>query len=283
MADENTTEDTEKSGSGLDIDWLRTIAGALAAITTAVLLSTLGAAGTLLGAALGSIAATVGTAVYSQGLARSKARLAAVQEQALGKVGVAQAEVRRSARRGDTSRLPQAEEHLAEAADMLDPSVEGAPGDELAGPAPTWRERLAVLPWKRIALVAAGLFVLVMVVISAFEALTGKPVSSYTGGSDSDGGTSITRITGGGSSDEDGDKDRGPKQGEPSDGTRPSDGTTPSGQPTDGPSGGTSSETPEMDPRDEEPEQSPSPEPTPEAPTPSAEPSAPAPSPTTTP
>jgi hypothetical protein len=56
----------------LEIDWLKALAGALAAVTAAVLLSTLGAAGTLIGAAVGSVAATIGSAVYAQGLAHSK-------------------------------------------------------------------------------------------------------------------------------------------------------------------------------------------------------------------
>lgn len=265
MADDDTT----RSEPALDIDWLKTIAGALAAITTAVLLSTLGAAGTLLGAALGSVAATVGTAIYSQGLARSRAKLAAVQEQALSKVGAAQSEVRRASRRDDASRLPRAEQQLAEAADMLD---RGEVPDA-AEPVP-WRERLAGLPWKRIAIAAAGLFLVVVVVISAFEALTGRTVSSYTGGSDKDGGTSITRITGGGSSseqdggDRDGDRDPGqsPQQGDPSDGAEPDDGTAPTGEPSE--------EAPTQEPSEE-----PSVEPTPlaPAPTPSTVPSAPAP------
>ena len=82
----------------LDIDWLKTIAGALAAVSSAVLLSTLGAAGTIIGAALGSVIVTVGGALYSQGLARSRERLLQAQTAALRKVGVAQAEVRRAGR-----------------------------------------------------------------------------------------------------------------------------------------------------------------------------------------
>ncbi|MDN4159985.1 hypothetical protein [Nocardioides abyssi] len=277
MADDDTSQDAAKAPSGLDIDWVRTIAGALAAITTAVLLSTLGAAGTLIGAALGSVAATVGTAVYSQGLARSRAKLAEAQERALHKVGEAQAEVRRAARRGDPSRLPRAEAQLAEAADELDPSADGPGADDGDADSPTWRERLAVLPWKRITLVAGGLFLLVVVVISVFEALTGRTVSSYTGGSDSDGGTTITRITGGGGgsgSDDDG-RDGGPRDpqqspADPSGSTTPSDGGTPSTDPVP------SSEAPTEDPSTE-----PSVEPTPEVPTPT--PSAPLPSPTGTP
>src|SRR3546814_13124678 len=54
----------------LEIDWVKTLAGALAAVSSAVLLSTLGAAGTLICAALGSITLTVTSAFYSQGLAQ---------------------------------------------------------------------------------------------------------------------------------------------------------------------------------------------------------------------
>jgi hypothetical protein len=151
-------------GSKLDIDWSNTLAGALAAVSSAVLLSTLGAAGTLIGAAVGSLAATIGTALYAQGLAKSREKVAQAQETALNKVGVAQAEVRRARRRGSSgataeTHLEQAEEQLAEAeaelGDALDGGrdhgdnhgdqvLEGFPDDDIK---PAWRERLAVLPW----------------------------------------------------------------------------------------------------------------------------------------
>ena len=90
------------------------------------------------------------------------------------------------------------------------------------GPAaPGWRERLAMLPWKRISLVAAALFAATLVTITAFEIAAGKPVSSMTGGSDGDGRTTLCRLgggSGGGSSTED-DK-------------APTDGTSPSGEPS---------------------------------------------------
>ncbi|WP_164477780.1 hypothetical protein [Nocardioides pantholopis] len=187
---------TDQNPPKLDIDWVKTAAGALAAVSSAVLLSTLGAAGTLIGAALGSVAATVTTALYSQGLARSKAKVAAVQEQALQKVGIAQTEVRRAGRRPDASQahLEHAEDQLAEAKDGLDDL------QDTAGTS-SWRQVLAGLPWKRIALLSAGVFLIAVVAISLFEALSGKPVSSYTGGSDQDGRTSISRLTGSGGDD----------------------------------------------------------------------------------
>ncbi len=89
---------TPDSPQKLEIDWLKTAGGAFAAVSSAFLLSTLGAAGTIIGAALGSVIVTVGGALYTQGLARSHQRLARVQSLAVRKVGVTQAEVRRAAR-----------------------------------------------------------------------------------------------------------------------------------------------------------------------------------------
>ena len=219
----------------LDIDWLKTIAGALAAVSSAVLLSTLGAAGTIIGAALGSVIATVGGALYSQGLARSRERLAQAQSLALRRVGIAQAEVRRASRhQGDD---PAVDAHLAHADERLGEAKAdlGAIADE--PPAVGWRERLVVLPWKRISLVAAGLFATAILAITAFELLAGESVSSITGGTDGDGGPTITRIGGGSDTSRD---DRAPSDdtatpsGEPS--SELSDEASPTPEPTDEPS-----------------------------------------------
>jgi hypothetical protein len=174
----------------LEIDWLKTLAGALAAVSTAVLLSTLGAVGTLIGAALGSVAATVGSAVYAQGLARSKHAVLKAQETALLKVGIAQAEVRRASRRDgeqQAAHLDLADERLGEAKEEL---------DEAALQPLTWADRLRVLPWRRITLAAAATFVVVVVAISSFEAISGRSVSSFTGGSSTDQGSTLGGVAG---------------------------------------------------------------------------------------
>lgn len=149
----------------LEIDWLKVAAGALAAISSAVLLSTLGAAGTIAGAAIGSVALSTGSAFYSQGLARSRDRITRAQATALRRMGLTRAEV----------------EAVAEEPARL-----------------AWRARLGLLPWRRIGLYAAGLFVAAVVTITAFEMIAGRSVASYTGGDDSD-ATTITQIVGGGS------------------------------------------------------------------------------------
>lgn len=248
----------------LDIDWRKTIAGALAAVSSAVLLSTLGAAGTIIGAAIGSVAATVTGALYQQGLVRSRTAVLKAQEATLGKVGVAQAEVRRAARlQGDDAaveaHLDHADETLDEARADLD-----ATGEEPAEDPTTWRDRLITLPWKRISLLAAGLFLIAVVAITAFELATGESVSQVTGGSDSDSGTTIGGVTGGGGSSDD-DKNRRRDNGGTTD-PSPSDSTTTGdSEPAPAPSpSGSSSTSPSATPT----ESAPSPSETPSATTP---------------
>jgi hypothetical protein len=243
------TSDTPQK---LEIDWLKTAGGAFAAVSSALLLSTLGAAGTIIGAALGSVIVTVGGALYTQGLARSHQRLAHVQTAALRKVGVAQAEVRRAARRqGDDGAV---DAHLAYADERLDDVHEDL--DALADVAtgPGWRERLVSLPWKRISLVAAGVFAAAVVAITAFELVAGESVSSITGGSDGGSGPTIGRISGGSDQDSPQNDDKVPTDVE----STPSD--APSSEPPDQP---TPTDAPSTEPTPTQ-----TPEPTTSAPTP---------------
>jgi hypothetical protein len=122
------------------------------------------------------------------------------------------------------SRGPSTPDEAAEdapaAGEDLQPGA--APEEARNPPAGGFTTVLAGLPWKRIAVVATGLFVAAMVVILAFELVTGRAVSSYTGGSDSDRSTSIPGLGGGRSQDDpDGDQDD----------PQPTPGATPSGEP----------------------------------------------------
>ena len=252
---------THDTSTNLEIDWLKTAGGAFAAVSSAFLLSTLGAAGTIIGAALGSVIVTVGGALYSQGLVRSQQRLAQVQNAAMRKVGVAQAEVRRAARHtGDTeavgAHLAHVEERLHDVKDDL-----GTMPNEPTGPG--WRKRLVVLPWKRITLIAAGLFAAAVLAITAFELVAGQTISSITGNTDGGGGPTISRIGGGSDRDTPRDDNKVPPDNQPS----PSD--TPSNEPSDQP----------------EPTNVPTIEPTPatELPTPATTPTTPTPTVPTTP
>lgn len=204
----------------LEIDWLKAIAGSLAAVASAVLLSTLGAAGTIIGAAIGSLVVTIGSALFTEGLATSKRSIEKVQSSAAQKVGIAEAEVSRAGRAEDAaareSHLEHAGERLAEANQELDAAALAA----TAGPG--WRERFAALPWKHIAWVSGALFLAAIVAITAFELVAGRSVSSITGGSGG-GRTTIGHVRGGSG----GGQGSG---GSPS----PSETTRPSDQPTQG-------------------------------------------------
>ena len=216
----------------LDIDWPKTIAGALAAVVSAVLLSTLGAAGTLVGAALGSLIVTVSSAVFAQGLATSKETLSKAQARALQKVGVAQADVERAGHVQDPAvradQVEQAQQRLAAANRELDDAGRGGRG--------SLGDRLRALPWRRILLVSGALFVAAMVVITVFELAVGRSVSSITGGS-SGGGTTIGDVSDDGGRDRRQDRDRDdeqPPEGptSPGQGPSPSDRSTPEESPT---------------------------------------------------
>jgi hypothetical protein len=263
------TDMSEDNGGRLDIDWLRTMAGALAAVSSAVLLSTLGAAGTLIGAALGSVVATVGGALYTQGLASSREQLARAQSAARHHVGIAQSELRRAQRQpGDgaagDAHVAQAEERLEEAQDELD-TLDEEPA------LPDWRERIRALPWRQISILAAGVFVAAILAITAFELATGDSVSEITGGTDGEGGTTISRL--GGGSDDAGSKDESPKD------DQPDEQEAPAGRPSDEPSADTSATTKPDETPTSAPSGTPTSGPTLEVPSETTEPSEPAPSP----
>ncbi|GAB4012392.1 hypothetical protein [Nocardioides ultimimeridianus] len=199
---------TKQDDAPAKIDWPSVLAGAGAAVTVAVLLSTLGAAGTLVGAGLGSVVATVSTALYKQALQSSRRKMAEVQATALHRVGQAQQEVRRAAARSDSptvaSDLARADAHLEGASSELDDGTEEEPAEPAplsVDPAPPAahaapRRGLATLPWRRVALLSAAVFVVAMLAISGFEMLAGKSVSSLTGGTTTDKRTSVTGLFG---------------------------------------------------------------------------------------
>jgi hypothetical protein len=201
----------------LGVDWLKAVAGALAAVSTTVLLSTLGAAGTLIGAAVGSIAATVATAVYSQGLDRSRAR-------------VRQLAVRPGAFPVDPA-APVPPVEPTPASD--DPAVRRAGG---------WLERLRSLRWGRLLPAALVMFLVVIAAVTVFELASGRTLASTVRGDDS-GGTTISHVTGNSS----GSKHRTPtpsddasptsepsgSTGSPSASATPSESTSPTAEPSE--------------------------------------------------
>src|SRR5699024_8004214 len=183
---------------GLQINWLGASGSALGAVTSAVLLSTLGAAGTLIGAALGSLIITVGGSVYAYSLQRAKSGL----EKTAGRVKESTQRIGKSDGRAAqepisaTSDRRMADHSRSAEADDVE-NVTSTPEEK-----PSWQQTLRSMPWKRIAALAGGLFVLTMVIVFVFELSTGRPVSSFTGGTSRDStGTTFSGLTNRGTED----------------------------------------------------------------------------------
>lgn len=157
---------------------------ALASVSGAVLASWLGVAGTLIGAAMLSIVATVGSAAYTYSL-RASSQVITI-------------------RRRPGGRPVQVEERE-----------------------PWWR----ALPWPRVALASIAVLGVSLLALTAFEGLTGKPVSSLTTGKDG-GGTTISRAVGASGTDSSPDDQPDEPADIPTDDTTPSPTTDPSTDPS---------------------------------------------------
>lgn len=254
------------------VSWVQVAGSALAAVSSAVLLSTLGVAGTVIGAAVGSVVASVGTSLYTRTLDVSRQQVAA-QAAALRRVTRAHSDLDDAVSamsRGDAtsaSRIARAGEELDRAEQVLaagsagqhdgtlhtlEPdgdalSDEAARGVPPGASAPQGLRRVLAetLSWKRVAIVAGAVFLVTMVTITAFEMATGRAVSTYTGGSDRQTGSTVpglerdnrpaTPTPSDGATDDDGEPAEEPTD-TPSDAASPTEGALPTDEPTTSPS-----------------------------------------------
>lgn len=162
----------------LEISWIGSVGSALGAVTSAVVLSTLGVGGTIIGAALGSLVITVGGSIYSQSLQRTKDHVGE-------RVNVGRPKPRPS----NGAQPPHAT--------ARDAGPVGTSVDEVDKPSKdAGRGILQRLPWKHIIGVTVALFAITMALILVFELSAGRKVSSFTGGTSGTGGTSIPGISG---------------------------------------------------------------------------------------
>lgn len=142
-------------------------AGALSAVTVAVLGSQLGAAGTLIGAAGASVITTVGTAVYQASLERSRERVRLLAQRTRSSP---------ISRDGSWTEQPRPAPLRSEQFD------DGAgQGSDHQGPDQRLRPRdrsrkLAALRWGAVVVGALGAFLLAMMVITGFEVATGQTI-----------------------------------------------------------------------------------------------------------
>jgi hypothetical protein len=199
--DRNPEEDmseqaaAERIWSGIDIT--KTLGGALAAVCAAVLGSFLGVAGTLIGAALASIIGTIGTEIYTRSLKRGAEKLQTL-----------------------------APAFVTAPAAVGTPEVAAATEDDKPSETVPEANRGHTIRWKRVALLAAGVFVLTMGALTLVELMAGKSVASMVGHGSS-GTTTFSSVTT--SSGKDQQQDRDTPVPQPSTGTT----TKPTGTPTD--------------------------------------------------
>jgi hypothetical protein len=174
---------------------LASVAGAVVAATIA---SFFGVSGTIVGVAIGSAAATIGTAVVAQSIDRTHhaVRQAVVRApdtsllRRLGGTNVAGAV---------TEGVPEAAAPVTEAVTSNEVRGDEAPVTEITSPGP----RTAVVPeaeapaeaprrlnWRVVAVTSLIVFVLVLAIITLVELGAGKPLADLFGGSPGN-GTSI--------------------------------------------------------------------------------------------
>jgi len=173
---------------GLQVNWVGAVGSGLGSVTSAVLLSTTGAAGTWIGAGIGTFIITVGGAIYAYYLQRAKTGIEKTADKL--KTGV-------QSKRPQKTTTITAERDPNEPARSQSTSTDVDTGSHAAGQLdkPTFKEALKNIRWKRVAVLGAALFAITMAIIFIFELATGRPVSSYTGGTSPDStGTSITGV-----------------------------------------------------------------------------------------
>ncbi len=157
----------------MEFSLTKILASALASITAAVAASRFGIDGTLIGAGLMSIIASVSTAFYSSTMKTTKA---VAKKKLVREDPAADGEQAATPAEGTADDTPGGDDAPAPAPSPVDPSP---------------RSRLAWIRWERVAAAAVVIFVVSMGVITAVEALAKEPVSVLVGAERTGARTSI--------------------------------------------------------------------------------------------
>jgi hypothetical protein len=143
-----------------EVSWLQVAASVLAAVTAAWIASRLGVAGTIVGAALGSLVVTITSAFYSNTLHHGRTLLIQTQTGTMIQRRVEDGEV---------------QEALDEVADVDSPAKSAQFVDtELDGAGPR-------LHWKTIIVTTVVVLALAIAAISTYELVTGRTLDGSTG------------------------------------------------------------------------------------------------------
>ncbi|MCC9309252.1 hypothetical protein LN042_19540 [Kitasatospora sp. RB6PN24] len=169
-----------EDGRRIDLSMTQVAASALAAVVGAVLASELGVYGTIIGAAVVSIGATCGGAVFQHLFRRTGEQLREVTEWSPGR----RANGLRQIPASDTAPLPLAWRDEPDGPGRPQPLPDGSWS---ASPVRRARRRWT---WKGYAAVSALVFVLAMIPIVAVELASGQNLHAITTGQEG-GGTSI--------------------------------------------------------------------------------------------
>ena len=161
----------------LDMSGTQLVGGAFAAMTAAVIGAQLGVAGTVLGAAIGSVVAGTAGSLYTASLKHTQTKIAAAF---IGRVGDTPVRITSDDRTTDDRTTVDGWHAItqptaaAAAPASPDPVATAAEIDPAGGPA-------ARGPWKPILVATVAVFLLAIAGITAFELLTGQPVSGGQG------------------------------------------------------------------------------------------------------
>lgn len=169
------------------------LAGALAAVTAAVLGSTMGFAGTVAGAGLASVITTVGGTIYLRSIQRTRERVATVREMVVARAGassVTLVEERTDEGAGPDAGAQGAVADLADGTgletrtEVVAPASEGSDtqpntgGSTRSGATPPVRRKVR---WPALIGASALAFALGMLVIFGVELVRGEPLSGGDG------------------------------------------------------------------------------------------------------
>lgn len=173
MTAPNSTSEDQKPRR-IEVSLMQVSAAALAAVTAAVVGSTLGVAGTLVGAASASMILNVGTAVYRASLEQSRRKIRSLAQRA-GSRPVP----RDASEAGSSDSAPSAQTGDEQPTDTTEPGVEpdAESGTEPEPSAKSGSRRFSRLRWGAVAVGTLGSFIVAMMLITGFEWASGEPLS----------------------------------------------------------------------------------------------------------
>lgn len=178
-----------KEPERLNLNAAQVAAGALAAVTSAVVASRFGVGGTLIGAGLASVVSTTGTTIYLHVLRRTGSRARGVLEEL--------PRHRQHAHRpAETeSAGPGLPQHDEEADSKKTTALATPPPPSPPKPPPRRSRRIPT--WAVPVVGSVLVFAIALGAITAAEAMSGRPAASWVGGSAPSSGTSVGTLAAG--------------------------------------------------------------------------------------